>query len=69
MFNVLQSALFDNIDNSDLIVILQKVTSKEPVLVQSMLTTGLVEKLNQLVGRASDDFVRQNARSVLKMVT
>jgi hypothetical protein len=69
MFNVLQNALNDNIDNSDLLVILQKVTSKEPVLVQSMLTTGLVEKLNQLVGHASDDFVRQNARSVLKMVT
>ncbi len=58
MFNVLQNAMLDNIENSDLIVILQKVTSKEPQLVQSMMMPGLVEKLNALVGVTSDDFVR-----------
>jgi hypothetical protein len=32
--------------DSDLIVVLQKVTAKEPALVQSMLSATLVEQMN-----------------------
>ena len=67
MFNVFQTSI-DPCD-SDLIVVLQKVTAKEPALVQSMLSATLVEQLNQMMSKQdTDQFLRSNVKSVLKLI-
>jgi hypothetical protein len=47
LFEILQRAIINNSDDPDLVVVLQKITQKEPVLVQSMLSVEMKECLNQ----------------------
>jgi hypothetical protein len=67
MFEILQRAIVNNAEDSDLVVVLQKITQKEPVLVQSMLSVELKESLNQRLEN-SDSFVRQNIKSIFKLL-
>lgn len=67
MFEILQRAIVNNAEDPDLVVVLQKITQKEPVLVQSMLSVELKESLNQRLEN-SDSFVRQNIKSIFKLL-
>lgn len=67
MFEILQRAIVNNAEDPDLVVVLQKITQKEPVLVQSMLSVDLKESLNQRLEN-SDSFVRQNIKSIFKLL-
>ena len=67
LFEILQRAIINNFDDPDLVVVLQKITQKEPILVQSMLSIELKECLNQRLEK-SDSFVRQNIKSIFKLI-
>ena len=67
LFEILQRAIINNSDDPDLVVVLQKITQKEPVLIQSMLSIELKECLNQRLEK-SDSFVRQNIKSIFKLI-
>ena len=67
LFEILQRAIINNSEDPDLVVVLQKITQKEPVLVQSMLSIELKECLNQRLEK-SDSFVRQNIKSIFKLI-
>ena len=67
LFEILQRAIIKNFDDPDLVVVLQKITQKEPVLVQSMLSIELKECLNMRLEK-SDNFVRQNIKSIFKLI-
>ena len=67
LFEILQRAIINNSEDPDLVVVLQKITQKEPVLIQSMLSIELKECLNQRLEK-SDSFVRQNIKSIFKLI-
>lgn len=67
LFEILQRAIINNFEDPDLVVVLQKITQKEPVLIQSMLSIELKECLNQRLEK-SDSFVRQNIKSIFKLI-
>jgi hypothetical protein len=46
MFQIFQEAIFKNKDSDDLIIILQKITSKEPTIVESLLSVKTIEMLH-----------------------
>ena len=46
MFQIFQEAILKNKDSDDLIIILQKITSKEPTIVESLLSVKTIEMLH-----------------------
>ena len=67
LFEILQRAIITNSEDPDLVVVLQKITQKEPVLVQSLMSIELKECLNHRLEKA-DSFVRQNIKSIFKLI-
>ena len=68
MFQIFQEAILKNKDSDDLIIILQKITSKEPTIVESLLSVKTIEMLHSEMDRR-DDFVKQNIKSILRLIT
>ena len=53
----------------DFIVIMQKLTSKDPVGVKNLMSSKLVEILNSdMVKKGQNEFVVQNIKSILRNI-
>ena len=56
----------------DFIVIMQKISSKDPVTLKSMMSPKLIEMLNTEInkkGRGQDEFMKSNIKSILKNIS
>ena len=58
----------------DFIVILQKLTSRDPVPMRTLMSSRLIETLNSVIGPAGkgdarNEFIVQNVKSILKNIS
>jgi hypothetical protein len=71
---VFEQAIQKNAKDADLIVVLQKITAKEPLLVKELLSTTLVEELNTMLAVSAEEteddaFLKSNLKSILSLIT